>query len=204
MRIRAVVFDIGGVLEHTPNLGVNKRWAKRLNLELAEMKERLFPVIRAGSVGTITLEEVHQRLGEVFDLDADEVNAYMDEIWVQYVGTPNVELIDYFRNLRPRYQTAILSNSFVGAREREQAAYGFEDMTDFIVYSHEVGMQKPDSRIYALTCARLGLPPNEVVFVDDVEENITAAREFGMQAVHCVDTEQTIAELEAILGETSD
>jgi putative hydrolase of the HAD superfamily len=45
-----------------------------------------------------------------------------------------------------------LSNSFVGAREREQAAYGFEDLVDEIVHTHEVGMSKPDPQIYALVC----------------------------------------------------
>ena len=49
----------------------------------------------------------------------------------------------------------ILSNSFVGAREREQAAYGFEDLVDEIIYSHECGMSKPDPGIHALACERL-------------------------------------------------
>jgi hypothetical protein len=43
----------------------------------------------------------------------------MAEMWEEYLGTPNVELIDWFRDLRPRYRTGIIS-SFVGAREREQ------------------------------------------------------------------------------------
>lgn len=61
-----------------------------------------------------------------------------------------------------------MSNSFVEAREREQDAYGFEDLVDEIVYSHEVGMCKPDPRIYELTCMRLGVGPEEMVFLDDV------------------------------------
>lgn len=202
MTIRAVVFDIGGVLEYKPDLSVDAAWAKRLKLTTEEFQKRLMPVWKAGSVGEITLGEVHRRIGEALALDADQVNAYMEDVWREYVGTANRELIEYFRNLRPRYQTAILSNSFVGAREREQERYGFEDMTDFIIYSHEVGLQKPNQAIYALTCERLGLPPEQVVFVDDVEPNITAAREFGMQAVLFKETGQAIAEIEAILDRT--
>jgi hypothetical protein len=67
----------------------------------------------------------------------------MADIWREYLGTANKELIDYARRLRPRYRTGILSNSFVGARQREQAAYGFEDLVDEIVYSYEVGMSSP-------------------------------------------------------------
>jgi epoxide hydrolase-like predicted phosphatase len=203
MTIRAVVFDIGGVLEYTPDLGVDAAWAKRLELTTAEFQKRLMPVWKGGNIGTITLEDVHQRIGAILGIDEERVNAYMEDVWREYVGTANRELIDYFRNLRPRYQTAILSNSFVGAREREQELYGFEDMTDFIIYSHEVGLRKPDPAIYKLTCERLGLPPEKVVFVDDIEENINAARAFGMQAILCKETGQAIAEIEVCLDGAS-
>jgi hypothetical protein len=55
-------------------------------------------------------------------------------------GLYPTELIGYARWLRPRYRTGLVSNSFVGAREREQAAYGFEDLVDEIIYSHWCGM----------------------------------------------------------------
>jgi beta-phosphoglucomutase-like phosphatase (HAD superfamily) len=66
--------------------------------------------------------------------------------------------------------TGILSNSFVGAREREQAVYGFEDLVDEIIYSHECGMAKPDPRIYALTCERFQVEPAQMAFLDDFEQ----------------------------------
>jgi HAD superfamily hydrolase (TIGR01509 family) len=71
------------------------------------------------------------------------------------------------RRSRPRYRTGILSNSLVGARVREHFANGFQDICDVLVYSHEEGMAKPDSRVYQLICERLGVAPRETVFVDD-------------------------------------
>jgi FMN phosphatase YigB (HAD superfamily) len=68
-----------------------------------------------------------------------------------------------------------VSNSFVGAREREQTAYGFEDLVDEIVCSHEAGMSKPDPDIYALVCARLNVRPEEMVFLDDVDMYVAGA-----------------------------
>ncbi|HEX4289359.1 MAG TPA: HAD-IA family hydrolase, partial [Trebonia sp.] len=91
-------------------------------------------------------------------------------------------MIEYARRLRPRYRTGILSNSFVGAREREQAAYGFEDLVDEIVYSHECGLSKPGPRAYALVCARLAVEPAETVFVDDTEICVEGARRAGLHA----------------------
>ncbi|MFI5276643.1 MAG: HAD-IA family hydrolase, partial [Ktedonobacterales bacterium] len=109
------------------------------------------------------------------------------------------ELAAYFISLRPRYTTAFLSNSFVGAREREQAARGFEDMADLIIYSHEIGVAKPDARIYALTCERLGVQPAEVIFLDDAPSNIVAARDFGIHGVLFQDNTQAIGAIEALL-----
>jgi putative hydrolase of the HAD superfamily len=101
--------------------------------------------------------------------------------------------------LRPRYKTGILSNSFVGARERERDAYGFEDLCDVVVYSHEEGLEKPDPRFYRIVTDRLGVRPDEAVLVDDHEICVQGARDVGMAAVLFCDNEQAIADLEAHL-----
>ncbi len=141
-----------------------------------------------------------ERVRTILALDATQLAAFMDDLWTEYLGTLNVELAAYFGGLRPRYRTAILSNSFVGAREREQARYGFGDLCDLIIYSHEVGMQKPEPGIYALTCTRLGLPPNEVLFLDDAEPCVAGARAYGMHAIRFHENAQAIAAIDAGLA----
>jgi epoxide hydrolase-like predicted phosphatase len=123
----------------------------------------------------------------------------MTDVWRQYLGSANTELIEYIRQLRPQYRTALLSNSFVGAREREQAAYGFGDLVDEIVYSHEAGMNKPDPRIYTLLCSRLDVAPEETVFVDDTDECVAGARAAGIHAIRYQDNAQVIGEIEKLL-----
>jgi len=199
MVIRAVVFDIGGVLEITPDLGVDRQWETRLGLPDGEILARLRDVWRGGSIGTITLDDVHQALQERLGLDDQTRAQYMADVWREYLGTANTELIDYARRLRPRLRTGIVSNSFVGAREREQAAYGFEDLVEEIVYSHEVGFSKPDPRIYALACTRLDVAPEETVFLDDSDVCVTGARDVGIHAIRYRDNAQAIAEIEKLL-----
>ena len=133
MAIRAVVFDIGGVLEITPDLGVAPQWETRLGLAAGELDERMHDVWRGGSIGTITLDDVHQALRDRLGLDEPRLAAFMADLWREYLGTPNTELIGYARRLRPRYRTGIVSNSFVGARERERQAYGFEDLAALVL-----------------------------------------------------------------------
>ena len=201
MVVRAVVFDIGGVLEITPSLGVPEKWERKLGLQPGELGERTHRVWEAGAIGTISEDDVQRSIGELLGLDEAQVDAFMEDIWTEYLGTLNVELTEYFRGLRPRYRTAILSNSFVGACSRERERYHFDEMTDLIVYSHEVGMSKPDRRIYELTCERLGVRPEEMIFLDDTEWAVDGARAIGIQAVLFEDNAQTIAEIKARLRE---
>jgi epoxide hydrolase-like predicted phosphatase len=201
MRIQAVVFDIGGVLELTPDLGVIEMWESRLGLAPGELNERMNDAWHCGSIGTISEDEVHQALAERLGMDEQQRAAFMGDIWREYLGTANTELIDYARRLRPRYRTGIVSNSFVGAREREQAAYGFEDLVDEIIYSHECGMSKPSPGIYALACERLGSDPAQMVFLDDSEPCVAGARQAGMQAVLYRDNAQAIRDIGNLLNQ---
>jgi putative hydrolase of the HAD superfamily len=200
MTVRAVVFDIGGVLEITPDLGTDEKWRSRLGLSEEEYRERTRPIWRAGSLGQLTLDQVHAALATALDIDAATVDTWLDDIWVEYLGTLNTELRDYFAALRPRYRTGILSNSFVGARERETAAYGFPDLVDELIYSHEVGLAKPDPEVYKLTCARLGVRPDELVYLDDVPACVEAARAYGIHAILFQDNAQAITAIEALLA----
>jgi epoxide hydrolase-like predicted phosphatase len=199
MAIRAVVFDIGGVLAITPDPGVSQLWETRLGLPAGELGTRLHDLWAGGSVGAITEHDVHYAIKDRLGLDQQQLTAFVADLWRECLGTANTGLIEYARQLRPRYRTGILSNSFVGAREREQAAYGFEDLVDEIVYSHEAGMSKPDPRIYALACARLGVRPQEMVFLDDADQHVAGAREAGIHAVRYYDNAQAIEQIGQLL-----
>ncbi|WP_203716836.1 HAD family hydrolase [Asanoa siamensis] len=199
MVIRAVVFDVGGVLEFTEPMDFDRRWEETLGLGDGAIGATMADVWAAGEIGTVTEAQVHAAMRDRLGLTVDQVEAVMADMWKQYLGKPNTDLIAYARALRPRFRTGILSNSFVGAREREQAAYGLTDLVDDCVYSHEVGLSKPDPALWELTCRRLDVAPQEVVFVDDLPLSVTAARAYGMGAVLFETTAQVIAELDALL-----
>ena len=199
MTIKAIVFDIGGVLEITPSLGMDEQWEKKLNLKSGELNERLHEVWKGGSMGTISIQQVHEDIGRIMEWDEARVNAYMEDVWREYLGTLNVKLAEYFRALRPKYKTAIISNSFVGAREKEVEHYQFDTICDFIIYSHEVGLRKPDPKIFTLVCEMLGLQPNEIIFVDDHADVYASAIDMGMHCFEFKDNAQIIAEIEACI-----
>jgi epoxide hydrolase-like predicted phosphatase len=200
MLIDAVIFDIGDVLEINPATGWQQRWSQRLGLDLDEFERRLGELWAQGPTGGQDLASIERATAEAFGLDDAGLRALMDDVWEEYVGSLNLELVDYFRALRPRYKTAILSNSFVGAREREHDAHQLADLCDLIVYSHEEGCRKPDPQIYRIVCQRLNIAPEAAVFLDDLQENIDGALNIGMNAIRFDDNAQAISELEALLA----
>jgi epoxide hydrolase-like predicted phosphatase len=91
-------------------------------------------------------------------------------------------------------RTALLSNSWGDHYLRT----GWHDMFDAVVISGEVGMRKPEQRIFELTLQRLSLTPGECVFVDDHDRNISAAQQLGITGVLHRQYESTLNELEAL------
>jgi FMN phosphatase YigB (HAD superfamily) len=207
MPIRAVLFDIGGVLEVIPEGGdpatrfpaLDEEWGARLALPPGHMTRCFKAVAADGAFGRCTYQEWCARFRASTGLSQADFDAYMAAFWDIYMGNPNEELIAYFRSLRPRCRTAILTNSFLGAREHEEARYGFTSMVDVAIYTHEEGIHKPDPRIFAITSERLGIPPSEIVFLDDLPANVDAARACGFQAILFTSTSQAMAAIEALL-----
>lgn len=208
MTIRALVFDIGGVLEIAAD-GRDPTFEFQAMVSAWEVDSRFRLVPWAscssgfedGVLGHRTEQEWHRELQR--EMDDVTLDLFVRDFWNLYLGVLNGELASYFSQLRPRYKTALLSNSFVGAREQEEARYALDTLTDFIVYSHEVGLAKPDRRIYELTCARLHLRPDEIIFLDDVEAYVRGAHDIGMHAILFKNNDQALAAIEERLARGS-
>ncbi|MFI5879221.1 HAD family hydrolase [Streptomyces sp. NPDC051554] len=203
MNARCLILDIGGVLELTPRTGWLTRWDEHLGHQPGTADRRLTDVWEAGEIGTVTENEVREQVAARLGLAPVDTESFMADLWDEYLGTPNTELIDYVAGLRPHCRLGILSNSFVGARELETAAYGFDRLVDEIVYSHEIGVRKPDPQAFAITCARLQVRPGDCLFVDDFAPNVEAARVAGMQAHLFEENAGTVARITTHLDPTA-
>jgi epoxide hydrolase-like predicted phosphatase len=111
---------------------------------------------------------------------------------------PDQAMIDAVRGAREAgVRTGLISNSWGRGRyDRSQ----FPQLFDGTVISGEVGVRKPDPRIYAMGAEAIALRPDECVFVDDLPGNLKPARELGMETVHHVSADRTVLELERALG----
>ena len=124
--------------------------------------------------------------------------------WTWWTGcspacAPDVPMVDAVRAREGRRRDApgLVSNSIgAGRYDRSQ----FPEMFDGVVISAEVGMHKPQPEIFRLGAERVGLPPEECVFVDDLRENCEGAEAVGMTAVLHRGADTTIPRLEELLG----
>lgn len=116
---------------------------------------------------------------------------------------PNRKLLDYIRtNLKPKYKIGMLSNARSGWINSLLAP---EDIAlfDDIVLSADVKVAKPQSESYELAAQRLGVKPEECVFIDDIIHYRDAGEQAGMKAILYKNFEQMKAELEQILAADS-
>ncbi|NUO97287.1 MAG: HAD family phosphatase [Nonomuraea sp.] len=106
-------------------------------------------------------------------------------------------MYDMLRDVRKNgVKTCLLSNSWSNSYPRHE----WDGLFDAVVISGEVGMRKPEERIFRHALDLLGLPGEECVFIDDIEANIQAARALGIVGIHHRDADTTIAELESVLS----
>ncbi len=149
------------------------------------------------TIGQATAANVWQDIAARFELSAAEMRELEHDFSVN--DRIDVALISFVRSLRPRYKTALLSNAWPDARELFTHIYKLSDAFDEMVISAEEGVAKPDARIFQIATARLGIAPDETLFIDDWPPNVEGARAFGMQALVLISTEQALAELQQYL-----
>ncbi len=202
--IRAVVFDFGGVLLRTEDRSGRRRWEARLGLPAGALDKVVFEseASRRAMVGKAPEEAVWEHVATTFGLDADEIRRFRHDFWSG--DRLDEELVRFLRSLRPRYKTAILSNAWPNARYVFGQLFGLDDAVDLMIISAEEGVAKPDPRIYQIALRRLGVRPEEMVFVDDMPENVRAAQTLGIKAVQFTDTARTLARVRALLDGRED
>jgi len=183
MPIRAVIFDIGGVLVRTEDQEPRRKWERRFGLPEWGLADLVFncPASRRASVGQATRHAVWAEVARRLSLTPAELEELKVDFWRGDVW--DAGLLTFIRSLRPRYKTGILSNAWPDAREAVKAHVNGEAF-DVIVISGEEGVEKPDPEIYRRALGRLNVSAPEAVFVDDMPVNVEAARGLGMRGVH--------------------
>jgi len=210
-QFRGVITDWGGVLT-TPILATVQAWIQADGIDWnsyrAVMRAWVADAydlsgspnpIHALERGECSGAEFEQVLAaHLFRVDGGAVAAEGLLQRMFAASLPVAAMYDTIRALRGAgLRTALLSNSW-GCDEYPRA--DFPGLFDTVVISGEVGMRKPEEGIFLHATRALGLPPQECVFIDDIEANVAAAVACGMTGLHHTEAAATAAALQDLLG----
>ena len=162
MSIRAVFFDFGGVIARTEYQAPRQHLAERLGMEYEDLEKLVFAGSsgQQASVGEISVEEHWAAVTKKLRRPSSETQSIREE----FFGGDVIDrkLVDFMRSLRPRYFVGLISNAWPDLREYiiEQK---FDDAFDHMVISAEVGVMKPEAKIYQIALEQAGVSPNEAV-----------------------------------------
>jgi putative hydrolase of the HAD superfamily len=196
---RGLLVDFGGVL--TTNVFESFRaFCEAEELEPNTVKEMFrsrgegLDLLRRLERGELTVEEFEPKFGGVLGIASTEG---MVERLFAGVG-PDERMVEAVRRARGAgVPTGLISNSWGRTTYDEEL---IDELFDAVVISGDVGLHKPEPEIFRLGAERLGVPPSECVFVDDLRENCEGAEAVGMTAILHRGADSTLPELERLLG----
>ncbi len=208
-RVRAAVFDFGGVLmEGGPadvvafgaRLGIDPELWRRLRAELFG-NDGPWAALERGEIPLETFVEALRRR-----LESAGVRVAPEEA-AAFMGAPEPmaarsrlrpKLLQAVKRLRRRIPTALLTNNVREWRAGWRRLIDTDALFDVVIDSSEVGTRKPERRIYEIARERLGVAHHEIFFVDDIGQNLKAARALGWQTYLYEDEPSLLAVLSEI------
>ena len=199
MSIRAVFFDLGGVIVRTEFQAPRQRLAERLGMEYDDLVKIVFDSDSGykATMGEISSDEHWASVIQRLKRPASELLAIRDEFFAGDIV--DRALLDYLRSLRGKYKTGLISNAWGDLRDfivKEK----FDDAFDRMIISAEVGAAKPEAKIFQIALEQLGVRPNEAVFVDDFLINIEGCEKVGIKGIHFKDPGFALQQLKKLLS----
>jgi FMN phosphatase YigB (HAD superfamily) len=188
--LRAILFDIGGVLVRTEDVASREQLARRYGLERAGIDALVFgsPVAQAAERGECAVEAVWQSVQATLGLSAMELESFQAQFWAG--DRLDAGLFRWLVGLRGAgVKVGLLTNSWwpdpltMLAERYGLSLAWLRESLDVAISSAAQGAQKPDPRIYRAALAALGTPAEATLFVDDFQRNVDGARAVGMQAL---------------------
>ena len=200
MSVRAVIFDFGGVLVRMVDDRPRRELAEQLGVELSRLDNLVFfsESAQRASRGEISVAMHWEAVRQALGIAPRDLSAFLQKYWS--ADDVNWRLLEYIRSLRPRYRVGLLSNAWDDLRQTMHQRWNIDGLFDELIISAEVKMVKPDPRIFQLAVDRLKVQPKEAVFVDDIMENVEAARALGLVGIQYLELNQTLDELRCALS----
>lgn len=200
MSIKAIVWDLEGVLLHTRDADVPTSVARRLNVPVEQMRRAFYSDFNERvDAGEFTQDDFWNHILDTLDLPQEDKKHLLDFFYQDFFIDP--EVLNDVRQYHQHYQTSLLSNYSEALRPMLADHWRMDGAFDQIVISCEVHMIKPHVDIYQYTLQKLGCTANEVIFIDDKAVNIDGARAVGMQAFQFLNRQEMNLKIREVVSQ---
>lgn len=188
--IRAVIFDFFGVL-------CSDGYWKSVKKDFRH-PEKFGELSHDASRGVLSWEQFLAKLSNETGRSSEELGALFEKEQI------NPELFSYMDDIHKEYQTALLTNASHEYINSLTEKVELDNIFDEIIISSEIGLAKPDPRIYHYALEKLNRSPSETVFVDDTVKHIEAAKKIGITPILYQNFPQFKKDFEQLLSGTDD
>lgn len=196
--MQAVICDLFDVLFLPGDPTRHREYETRLGLPEHGLRQAMLrsPIFVQALRGQVTEEQLWRDVAQNIGDDPAHWSLIADTFYSAI--RLNEELAGFLHSLRPHYRTAILTNAPDGIRAWIQR-FHLDQAVDEVIISAEVHASKPYPDIFQIAANRLGLPPQQAIFIDDEPRFIEGAQAVGMVGVLFTDTAQAIAQVQPYL-----
>ncbi len=191
-KIRNIIFDLGDVILNIDVPIASKSFADLSGREQSEIitifkENELFRQFETGLMDEPTFRNYVREILNFPDLSDEAI----DTAWNSLLLDLPPERVELLRRLATRYRLFLLSNTssihITQVNRILEASTGvekLEDLFEIVFLSYEMGMMKPDTRIYQDVLDKAGLKAEETLFLDDNADNIRGAAQLGIETIH--------------------
>lgn len=198
----AIIFDLGNVVIELDEEYLLSEFSKLTDLNEKEIWSRyleLSEVYEAHETGHLSDEVFRLKIREGYGIYPDVSDQHLDDVWSLILKGIPKGIADPLQELKKTHRLFVLSNTnSIHFKRFEEIAYRdlgnglFKECFEKTYYSNEIGLRKPDPRSWQLILNQNSLEPEKTLFLDDRLENIEAANELGIKAVHVPSPQETI------------
>jgi putative hydrolase of the HAD superfamily len=202
-----VLFDLGGVVLGSP-LHAIRDYERQLGFERNAINRVAAETTPHGAWSRLERGEIEmEAFYTAFEADCAKAGLVMDaRVMMQKMSeatAPRPAMLNAIRRLRESgFRVGALTNNWAHAEdgERDDGTRALRDLFDVFIESSVEGLRKPDPAIYKLACERLGVTPDEVIFLDDIGGNLKTAKAMGMATIKVDAPEPALAELAELVA----
>jgi putative hydrolase of the HAD superfamily len=203
MTIKAVIFDFGRVISAQKPLSLFQGYEEELGIAPGTLNPIMFgsPAWEDALVGRKTSEEFWRAIGPQLNLHTpEEIDAFRQRYRAD--ETLNEGVAELIRQLHTegRYKLAVLSNS-PPSLAHWLDEWGLLALFDVVFCSGDEGVRKPDLAAFEITLERLGVKPEEAVFIDDTVRHVQTARNLGLHAILFTTAQALVDDLGKLLSQ---